>query len=145
MWKQRPRAGEKTLPEGPGLSGDRDQPWLLTWHEGFPLLHIRVLKTGQGARCISTTRSSSKKSESCPTLVTPWTVAYQASLSMGFPRQKYWSRLSFPSPKDLPGPGIEPASLALAWGFFYHWATKASSKTRVSPTFQCYLMSYLCA
>ena len=38
---------------------------------------------------------------------TPWTVAYQASLSMGFSRQEYWSGLPFPSPGDLPDPGIE--------------------------------------
>ena len=43
---------------------------------------------------------------------TPWTVAYQAPLSMGFSREKYWSRLPFPSPWDLPGPGIEPGSPA---------------------------------
>ena len=40
--------------------------------------------------------------------VTPWTVAYQAPLSMGFSRQQYWSGLPFPSPGDLPNPGIEP-------------------------------------
>ena len=44
---------------------------------------------------------------------TPWTVAYQAPLSMGFSRQEYWSRLPFPSPGDLPDPGIKPRSLAL--------------------------------
>ena len=52
---------------------------------------------------------------------TPLTVAPQASLSMGFARQEYWSGLLFPSPGDLPGPGIEPvypASPALAGGFF---------------------------
>ena len=38
----------------------------------------------------------------------PWTVARQASSSMGFPRQEYWSGLPFPSPRDLPDPGIEP-------------------------------------
>ena len=38
---------------------------------------------------------------------TPWTVAYQAPLSMGFSRQGYWSGLPFPSPGDLPNPGIE--------------------------------------
>ena len=42
---------------------------------------------------------------------TPWTVAHQAPLSMGFSRQDYWSGLPCPSPGDLPGPGIEPASL----------------------------------
>ena len=44
---------------------------------------------------------------------TPWTVAHQASPSMGFSRQEYWSGLSFPSPGDLLHPGIEPRSLAL--------------------------------
>ena len=42
--------------------------------------------------------------------VTPWTVANQASLSMGFFRQEYWSRLPFPPPGDLPNLGIEPTS-----------------------------------
>ena len=40
--------------------------------------------------------------------VTPWTVAYQAPPSVEFSRQEYWSRLPFPSPGDLPDPGIEP-------------------------------------
>ena len=44
--------------------------------------------------------------------LTPLTVAHQAPLSMGFPRQEYWSGLLFPSPEDLPHPGIEPKSLA---------------------------------
>ena len=42
--------------------------------------------------------------------VTPWTVANQAPLSMGFPRQEYWSGLPFPPPGDLPDPGTEPVS-----------------------------------
>ena len=45
--------------------------------------------------------------------VTPWTVAYQAPPSMGFSRQEYWSGLPFPSPGDLPNPGIKPGSPAL--------------------------------
>ena len=49
----------------------------------------------------------------CPTLATLWTVARQAPLSMGFSRQGYWSGLPFPSPGDIPHPGIEPRSLAL--------------------------------
>ena len=43
----------------------------------------------------------------------PWIVVYQASLSMGFSRQGYWSGLPFPSPGDLPDPGIKPRSPAL--------------------------------
>ena len=52
---------------------------------------------------------------------TPWTVAQQASLSMGFSRQQYWSGLPCPLPGDLPDPGIKPTTLtspALAGGFF---------------------------
>ena len=49
----------------------------------------------------------------CLTLATPWTVACQAPLSMGFSRQDYWSGLPFPSPGDLPNPGIEPRSPVL--------------------------------
>ena len=44
---------------------------------------------------------------------TPWTVAHQASPSMGFSRQEYWSGLTFPSPGDLPDPGIKPESPTL--------------------------------
>ena len=53
--------------------------------------------------------------------VTPWTVVHQAPLSMGFPRQEYWSGFPCPPSGDLPNPGIEPASPefpALAGGFF---------------------------
>ena len=45
-----------------------------------------------------------------PDSATPWTVALQAPLSMGFPRQGYWSGWPFPAPGDLPDPGIEPTS-----------------------------------
>ena len=62
--------------------------------------------------------------QSCPTLATPWTIAHKDPLSVGFPRQEYWSGLPFPSPGDLPNPGTEPRSLILqaasciACGFF---------------------------
>ena len=49
----------------------------------------------------------------CPLFATPWTVAYQTPLSMGFSRQECWSGLPFPSPEDLPDPGIEPGAPAL--------------------------------
>ena len=60
----------------------------------------------------------------CPTLATLWAVACQAPLSMGFPREGYWSGLPFPSSGDLPDPGIKPVSPAFqavsytASGFF---------------------------
>ena len=48
--------------------------------------------------------------------MTPWMVAHQAPLSMGFSRKEYWSRLPYPTPGDLPNPGIEPESLTSpAW------------------------------
>ena len=57
-----------------------------------------------------------------------WTVTHQAPLAMGFPRQEYWCGLLFPSPGDLPNPGIEPVHPALAGGFF---TTKPPGKPRV--------------
>ena len=57
----------------------------------------------------------------CPNLMTLWTVAHEALLSMGFSMQEYWSGFSCPPPGDLPDPGIEPKSLmspALAGRFF---------------------------
>ena len=57
--------------------------------------------------------------QSCPTLCEPMDyIACQAPVSMEFSRQEYWSGLSFPSPRDLPYPGIKSMSLALAGGFF---------------------------
>ena len=56
--------------------------------------------------------------KSCLTLAAPRTVTCQAPLSMGFSREEYWNGLPFPSPEDLPDPGIEPKSPALARGFF---------------------------
>ena len=51
---------------------------------------------------------------------TPWTVAYQAPPSVGFSRQENWSGLPFPSPGDLPNPGIEPGSPALEKAMAIH-------------------------
>ena len=57
--------------------------------------------------------------KSCLTLANPGTVACQAPLSLGFPSQEYWNGLPFLSPGDLPNPGIELVSPALAGGFSY--------------------------
>ena len=62
---------------------------------------------------------SRKKRVSHPVVsdpATPWTVAFQAPLSMGFPRQEYWSGLPFPSPGVLPDPGIKARSPVLPPG-----------------------------
>ena len=71
-----------------------------------------------------------KSLQSRPALCDPTDIACQAPLSMGFSRQEYWSGLSFPSPVDLPDPGLETVSLmspALAGKFF---TTSATGKPR---------------
>ena len=59
------------------------------------------------------TKKVKVKSLSARLFATPGTVAYQAPPSMGFSRQEYWNGLPFPSPRDLPDPGIEPRSPTL--------------------------------
>ena len=63
--------------------------------------------------------------KSCLTFAIPWTVARQAPQSMGFPRQEYWSALPFPSPGDVPVPGVKPVSPALAGDVLplSHWGS----------------------
>ena len=86
-----------------------------------------------------------KSLQLCLTLfATLWTTAHQASLSMGFSRQEYWSGLPGPPPGDLPDPGIEPSFLmspALAGGFFTNSATWEAPKTISSVQFSCSVMS----
>ena len=65
--------------------------------------------------------------------MTPWTVARQAPLSVGFSRQEYWSGLPFPSPGDLPDPGIEPLSPALAAKLSHQGSPKYSIINSESP------------
>ena len=70
---------------------------------------------------------------------TPWSVAHQVPLSMGFPRQEYWSGLLFPSPGDLPEPGIEPmcpASPALAGRSFTTEPLRKPNSLHSSPLYQ---------
>ena len=65
----------------------------------------------------------------------PWTVAHQAPLPMEFSRQGYWSKVPFPTPGDLPDPGIEPASLvspALAGGFFTTVQLSSAAQSRLT-------------
>jgi len=79
-------------------AGEREEPGI------FNSNWFQVSRTDGGGRLAT---------KSCPTLVTPWAVARQVPLSMGFSRQEYWSGLPFPSPGDLPDPRIEPRSPAL--------------------------------
>ena len=76
-------------------------------------IHQVIVKIKNYKFQCSVNRKVKVKSLSCVQFfVTPWTVACQASLSMGFSRQEYWSGMPFPSPGDLPNPGIKPRSPA---------------------------------
>ena len=66
----------------------------------------------------------------CLSLSTSWTGTQQVSLSIEFPRQEYWSELPFPSPGDLPRPGIKVVSPALAGRFF---TTEPIGKAQICP------------
>ena len=61
----------------------------------------------------------------------------QALLSMGFPRKEYWSGLPFPSPGDLPHPGIEPRSTYTVTRFFADWATREAHIHTYTHTYSC--------
>ena len=74
---------------------------------------------------------------------TPWTVAYQASPSMGFSRQEYWNGLPFPSPGDLLDPGIEPRSLSLEAGALTSKPPDHRKSKRV-PEKHLFLLDWLC-
>ena len=74
--------------------------------------------------CIFPTLSSVQLLSCVQLFATPWTVSHQAPLSVGFSRQEYWNGKPFPSPGNLPNPGIEPESPALVSGFFTVWATR---------------------
>ena len=77
------------------------------------------------------------KSLSCADSATPWAVAYQAPLSMGFSRQAYWSGLPFPSPGDLPDPGIKLGSPTLQ-------ADSLPSESPGKPIYVCICIKYVC-
>ena len=92
-------------------------------HKAFPLrrgvMQARPLsslfqqRTGSPCQHNQTLKVKVKSLSRVRLFATPWTVAHQAPPSMGFSRQEYWSGLPFPSPEDLPNPGIEPGSLPL--------------------------------
>ena len=64
----------------------------------------------------------------------PMDCSLQAPLSMRFPRQEYWNRLSFPSPGDLPNPGMEPTSPVLAGRFFNTEPPQKPSFTKLTTS-----------
>ena len=86
----------------------REWPWIWRVWRAI-LLVIQTLPTVGGWSSLTKVKLLSR----VQLFGIPWTVAYQAPLSMGFSRQGYWSGLSFPSPGDLTNPGIEPGSPTL--------------------------------
>ena len=87
--------------------------WMLSFKPTFSLSFFTFIKRLFSSSSLSAI-SEWVKSLSCVRLfATPWTVPYQASLSMGFCRQEYWSGLPVPSPGDVPHPRIEPGSPTL--------------------------------
>ena len=74
-------------------------------------LRLKLKKVGKTTRLFK--RKKVKSLSRVRLFVTPWTAAYKAPPFMGFSRQEYWSGLLFPSPGDLPDPGIEPRSPTL--------------------------------
>ena len=89
---------------------------VLAGHFGKDFLERHSEPQGTGSACLDKSPSLSQDQDqvkllSCVRLfATPRAVAYHAPPSMGFSRQEYWSGLPFPSPEDLPDPGIEPGS-----------------------------------
>ena len=76
---------------------------------------------------------------------TPWTVAHQAPLSMGFSRQEYWRGLTFPSPGDLPNKGIQPTSLIspVLTGGFFTTSTNWEARSLVNVIPNCSFSNYI--
>ena len=95
--------------------------------------------------CCDSRAKAKVKSLSCVWLfVTPWTIAYQASPSMGFSRQEHWSGLPFPPPGDLPDSGIEPRTPALQTDTFTIWATREVCCDETSEKIWNFYLSNLC-
>ena len=90
--------------------------WEDIWFDLLPVSFIQIHKVKVKVKSLSHVRL----------FATPWTIAHQASPSLGVSRQEYWSGLPFPSPGDLPDPGIEPRSPAL----------EANALTSEPPGFQ---------
>ena len=102
------------ISRNPELQFLKCRPWSghAAW-DLFPVETPDVLWHGTSQRWLSLVVVIGLVTKFCLTLATPWTVSRQTSLSMGSPRQEYWSQLPFPSPGDLSNRGIKPGSPAL--------------------------------
>ena len=86
-------------------------------------------------KCVLSCGGGGLVAKSCPILATPWTVARQPPPSMGFSRQEYWSGLPFPSPGDLPNPGIKSRSPALQTDSLLTELSENKSRSAPTPSF----------
>ena len=91
---------------------------ILNIYDGVITVHPRMLREPNIESAFVSNTITSVNCSVMSDSVTPWTVASQVPLSMGFSRQEYWNGLLFPSLGDLPNPGFESVSPALAGGFF---------------------------
>ena len=112
MWKEDPSSFMKGFDLYVQFSYFLNTEHRRTWLMLFPLLCSINSHLGRFS-FFSSMKVKVKSLSRAQLFATLWTVAYQAPLSMGFSRQEYWSGLPFPSPGDLPDPGIEPRSTTL--------------------------------
>ena len=104
---------------GPTTILSSNLSWVTSWSPSRALLlGEHTLYSQHPLRCLPLMPVCAPLHSHVRLSATPRTVAQQAALSMGFSRQEYWSGVPFPFPMDLPDPGIEPASPALAGGLF---------------------------
>ena len=94
----------------------------------MPVTGTPILQLGPKIRFWEDEREKVKSLSRVRLFATPWIVAYQAPPSMGFSRQEYWSVLPFPSPGDLPNPGIEPWSTHIPGRRVNLWATREAQE-----------------
>ena len=87
--------------------------WMLSFKLGFSLSFFTFIKRLYSSSCFLLLGQKMKSPTHVRLSATPWTVANHVPPSMGLSRQEYWSGLRFPSPEDLPDPGIEPRFPAL--------------------------------
>ena len=119
-------------------------PFLFLDNHFFNFIYMLVCNIYPSTReqtvsCTDSVTSGSLVTKSCPILAITWTVACQAPLSMRFSRQEYWSGLPFPSPGDLPNPGIKPRSPALQADSF---PTELQGKPNIYPSTREQTVSY---
>ena len=92
------------------MTHDWLNPWIWNlWIQRADCGELEQIEIDQNKAGDGLVRMCAQLLQSCPTLVTPWTIARQVPLSMGFPRQEYWSGLPCPPPGNLLHPGVQPA------------------------------------